>query len=393
MDNRIIPHVPVWTYTYKQGPDRGNIIFQSPQSAWHEERKAIVLRQVNGALQNKAWVNYDPNLVERCANEEDYPCCNDAHGVLASDGFGWALQSFFGNKRRKGGPLVSYVKGERIWVEHDMNHGLEIHDFIPVISIDTLESFLIPFDRICWTPQFVRTDRTNVHYLATVIGSVKEIVSGDRISRVQAVVEWPAGMPFRAKLQWISRNPDLDIMDSKHNPFAYRPIIDVNDRVHLFQDQWSVLAAFNFNNSDHDDYSDSESEGSSGFIDLDEPFIPAAQQEQDDDMHLSELTQQHLAFRDSCNMSTACQTGHQSVQLEDGQTVALRTLRHYHVQHHDTTLCSQAAQHTDHCILRVDNWTCVLASAQHMCCVPRQTLKSVPSSSASNEGSPEEQMI
>lgn len=420
------PRVPVWKYTYKTGPERGSVLFESPQPAWNDERGSIVLRQTNDTEENKVWINLDPDLVERCdTGHSAAPDYTDAHGLLVTDGFGWSLQSYFGPRRRSGGPLVAYTRGERVWVEHNMTHGLDANDYIPVISMDTLEPFFVPFDHVCYVPTLIRADAASgADFFATAAGPVKDLLRhGGQARRAQALFEWPAGRPERTRIIWAERSGETGyLMSQGGRPSAFCEINDLDDRMDIFREEWSVLSqerqARNLiPKGDDDAYP--ESEGSSGLLDLaevegyylDSPGPSTrAQSVNQDQLELDEtwmdiemttrvkietdieedseatvathpsspsshkinqkLIPPALQSHHRCNLTTDCPMKHHSIETTHGQRAKLKTLPHYHVLDSDTMICSLGEQHNArHCILRVGSHGCVLArDGEHSCC-------------------------
>lgn len=227
----------VWTYTFSNGPQAGKVFFHSPQSSWSDERKSIILRQAKSEHGKKAWLCRTKSLVTRCDGDRGAPTSVDADGVIIQDGFGTALQPTCGSSKGGGGaPLVPYARGERIWVDHSLSPG---HGFaIPVISIDTLEFFLIPCKDICLVPQLLGVSDAGDQVFAAPTATTQSSVGllGPRCC--QAYFEWPISQPEATVLKldtW-----DLRGGGARRTLSRFRAIDDLDMRHRLFKQLWAL---------------------------------------------------------------------------------------------------------------------------------------------------------
>ena len=232
----------LWTYTYASGPDAGSVFFQSPQRCWSNRRKSLVVRQANSDKENKVWLNRDPSLLKRCGDcDPVLPTLADAHGVIARDGWGTAVQPSCGSPEGDGAPLIPYHRGERVWVEQSLSP-VDKGESVPVISIDTLEFFRIPSKYICFVPQLAKTDNRGIDCLATPAGPVHNITRDGRQRQTQAFFKWPAGRPQETTREWDSWDSgDAETLGARKLN-DYRHVSDVYQRRQLFRQQWAVLS-------------------------------------------------------------------------------------------------------------------------------------------------------
>ncbi|CAH0039254.1 unnamed protein product [Clonostachys solani] len=235
------PQGAVWKYTYAEGSESGRVFFHSPQRHWSDQRASLVLRQVNSTDENKVWINTDPSLVVRCDELNPFPTPADAHGVIVCSGLARSLSP--------SGRQVTHHRGERIWVEHSLDPECGPNGLIPVISLDTLEHFEIPYRHICFVAQVTRFDAFGSQYYGTPVGPARnpqsiepqQHQSQQQPQRSQAYVEWPASKPQLALFQWHPCHSDTG-EDTSPSHHGLQLLESVEERRRLFQTNWAVVS-------------------------------------------------------------------------------------------------------------------------------------------------------
>lgn len=253
-----------WQYTHATGPDAGRVIFHSPQRSWSKKHQSLVLRQANGDGENKVTVVKDPALFRRCGDDDKNPIVLDAHAVIVRDGWARPVNPTCGPSEGDGAPLVPYHRGERVWIEQslDLNPDEDFH--VPVVSLDSLELFKIPYKYMCFIPQLVKSDVLGNEHFATPVGSINDITENNQHLRSQAYFVWPSGQPNKTLCQWDKWEASNE--NTSGELCRYSRLANTEERRCFFRQQWSILSE-EFENEDNysmvDDADDVRSENSS----------------------------------------------------------------------------------------------------------------------------------
>ncbi|KFA79312.1 hypothetical protein S40288_10799 [Stachybotrys chartarum IBT 40288] len=195
------PKVPVWKYGYAPyGKQAEQVVVYSPQKTIGSNTRRIILKQANGLDTNKVWINLNIYDYQRCDPDNEEELFDNAHGVIVRHGTARGIQAE-GNYA-----LFQYKPGERVWVESRVKPGPEsdLRDSIPIINLDTLERYDIPYRHVCFVPEIVSSNDSDDNLASIVSHTFSYNPTNSLASQplYQLYVVWHADDPSCARLEW-----------------------------------------------------------------------------------------------------------------------------------------------------------------------------------------------
>lgn len=232
--------VPVWKYTYAEGSGADTIFLHSPQEVEDQQHGTLVLRQINSDAENKVWIQDQASLhFKRCDQtdddqDKDDQLMDDAHGVIARDGQAKAIV------RQDEKPRVhNYKRGDRIWVERTLVPTYDIgkdENKIPVIDLESFVLFWVPFEYICFVPQFTKKDLSGEQHAASP-SAVLNTFQGKRKTKARIYFHWPVKNPQDVSYMWLDKKNKDDLKTMR----SFNTIQPLEARQKAFRRQWEAL--------------------------------------------------------------------------------------------------------------------------------------------------------
>lgn len=227
--------VPVWKYTYTEGSGADTIFLHSPQEFEDQEKDTILLRQINSDAENKVWIQGQASVhFKRCDKSSDDQLMDDAHGVIVRDG-----QAKLVVCQGESTSLHRYKRGDRVWVERSL---VPTHDIgkdennIPVVDLESFVLFWIPFEYICFVPQFTKKDLAGEQHAASP-GAVLNTFQGKRKTKARIYFHWPVSNPQSVSYMWLDKKNKEDARTMK----SFNNITPLESRRKAFRKQWEAL--------------------------------------------------------------------------------------------------------------------------------------------------------
>jgi hypothetical protein len=227
--------VPVWKFTYAEGSGAGTIFLHSPQEAEDKHYDTLLLRQINSDAENKVWIQDQASLhFKRCDQTDHDQLMDDAHGVIARDGQAQTIV------RQDEKPVVhNYKRGDRVWLERTL---VPTHDIgkdenkVPVIDLESFVLFWIPFQYICFVPQFTKKDLSGEQH-ASSPSAVLNTFQGKRKTKARIYFHWPVKDPQDVSYMWLDKKNKDDVKTMK----SFNSIQPLEARRKAFRQQWEAL--------------------------------------------------------------------------------------------------------------------------------------------------------
>lgn len=364
--------VRVWRYTYKAGGHGGEtILLNSPQESPDERHDTLVLRQINSDAENKVWVQEQASQhFKRHSDAPEGPMMDDAHGVIVRDG-----QAKMIPRQGERAATHDYKRGDRIWVERSLvpTHNIDDDENrIPVIDLESLRLFELPFDYICFVPQLSKRSESGEHHAAAV-GSVINTFQGKKKTKARIYFRWMADTPDKVSYIWLNKKDkhDLKEMDS------YAKIQNLERKRRVFRNEWhaltkklAVLGLLMGDEVVHGAVDRLESSSDSDAEDLDLHwrtgptavwllFLESGPEH--------ELTDVQSSY---CNLDPCPAFNDPDLDLVASYIGGYQWIEHYHVQDEDLDECPRGSEHKGHCVLRDNRTRCAYATDRvpHTCC-------------------------
>ncbi|KAF7544665.1 hypothetical protein G7Z17_g9771 [Cylindrodendrum hubeiense] len=346
--------IRVWRYAYAEGSGGGAIVLNSPQESADKKHDTLVLRQVNSDAENKVWKQEQAShLFKRASQVPGKPLMDDAHGVIVRDGHARTIP-------RQGEKAVTheYCRGDRVWVERSLvpTHDIEEDgNRIPVVDLESLKIFEIPFEYISFVPQFIKKDDSGEHH-AVAVGPVLNTFLGKRKTKARVYFQWPADKPDKVSYVWLNKKNKADLNEMK----AFIQIEALDKKQEAFRNHWQALT---------------KKFAGLGLLFGDEivhgPADPldSSSDSEGEDLALHWKTGPS-AHKHRCNLNPCPAFNNPDLDLVASYIGGYRWMEHYHVQDGDVDECPRGADHKGHCILRDNRTRCAYAidRVRHTCC-------------------------
>ncbi|CAM1502124.1 Fc.00g041080.m01.CDS01 [Cosmosporella sp. VM-42] len=350
--------IRVWKYTYADVSGAGTIFLHSPQETEDKNNGTLILRQVNSEAENKVWIQENAvQLFKRSMQGPPEGFLDEAHGVIIRDGQGKTLPG-----QNDKFAIHQYKRGDRIWVERSLVPTRDIDkndNMIPVINLEKLVLFEIPFDYICFVPQFTKTDGAGVQYAACP-GSVLNTFLSKRKTKARIYFHWSADKPGKVSYMWLNKKDK----DESKTMDAFSQIERPEQRRQAFRNHWLALT---------------KKYAELGLLIGDEILQGGADRfESSSDSSDEELTLHWrpgpITQQNCCNLSPCPSKNDPDLDLVPTYIGGYRCMEHYHVQDDDLDECPRGPAHKGHCVLRDNRTRCAYAvdRVPHTCCKLRE---------------------
>lgn len=346
--------VRVWRYTYKvEGHGGDPILLNSPQESPDERHDTLVLRQINSDAENKVWVQEQASQhFKRHSDAPEGPLMDDAHGVIVRDG-----QAKMIPRQGKRAATHDYKRGDRVWVERSLvpTHNIDNDENrVPVIDLESLRLFELPFDYICFIPQLSKRSESGEHHAAAV-GSVLNTFQGKKKTKARIYFRWMAETPDKVSYVWLNKKDKHDLEEMS----SYAKIQNLERKRRIFRNQWQALtkklALLGLLMGDEVvpgavDRLESSSDSDAGDLDLHWRTGPTASS--------------------CCNLDPCPAFNDPDLDLVASYIGGYQWMEHYHVQDDDLDECPRGSGHKGHCVLRDNRTRCAYATDRvpHTCC-------------------------
>ncbi|KAH6973535.1 hypothetical protein BKA56DRAFT_455681, partial [Ilyonectria sp. MPI-CAGE-AT-0026] len=343
----------VWRYTYTERSGGGTILLNSPQESQDERHDTLVLRQVNSDAENKVWIQEQASrFFRRHGQASAEPLMDDAHGVLVRDGHAWTIP-----KQGEKAVTHEYCRGDRVWIDRSLvpTHNIEKDgNKIPVVDLESLNIFGVPFDYISFVPQLVKKDGSGEQH-AVAVGPILNTFIGKRKAKTQIYFRWPADKPDQVSYVWLNRKDKNDLKEIK----AFVEIECEVQKQEAFRHHWQALtkklARLGLLFGDE-------------IVDGPEDLFDSSSDSEGEDLALH--WKMGPSEENCCNMNPCPAFNNPELDLVATYIGGYQWMEHYHVQDEDTDECPRGAEHKGHCILRDDRTRCAYATdrVRHTCC-------------------------
>lgn len=228
--------IRVWKYTFLEPGGSDVIILNSPQKSDTERDGTLVLRQTNSDAENKVWIQEQPSQsLAQYKPESEAEFFDDAHGVVLREGLAKVTS----------GPCTAdkvhrYRRGDKVWVcglapSHNVTDDAKM---IPVVDLQSLRTFDIPFDYICFVPGYKTTNDSGERH-ATIAGPVVNAFQGKKKMKARAYFVWPVKDVRDVSLLWLNKTEPNDVALMK----SFRDMGSSDEKRQAFQRQWRALTA------------------------------------------------------------------------------------------------------------------------------------------------------
>ncbi|RSL53766.1 hypothetical protein CEP53_007640 [Fusarium sp. AF-6] len=346
--------VRVWRYTYKaEGHDGDPILLNSPQESPDERHDTLVLRQINSDAENKVWIQEQASQhFKRHSDAPEGPLMDDAHGVIVRDG-----QAKMIPRQGERAATHDYKRGDRVWVERSLvpTHNIDKDENrIPVIDLESLRLFEVPYDYICFVPQLSKRSESGEHHAAAV-GSVLNTFQEKKKTKSRIYFRWMADTPDKVSYVWLNKKDKHDLEEMR----SYAKIQNLDRKRRVFRNQWQALT---------------KKLALLGLLMGDEVIPgPVDRFESSSDSDAGDLD---LRWRTGpmgsscCNLDPCPAFNDPDLDLVASYIGGYRWMEHYHVQDDDLDECPRGAEHKCHCVLRDNRTRCAYATDRvpHTCC-------------------------